>query len=83
MTPRSPPASGSVWDMAEAALVITLKVPRTFSSWMNLKAFGSWGELSRLMTRPIQPVPAQLTAIRRGPFPAAWSTALLAVLRAR
>ncbi len=75
ITPRSPSASGSVPAMADAAIVITWNVPMTFSSWMNLNALGSWGELSRLMTRPTQPVPAQLTATRRFPPSAAWFTA--------
>ena len=61
--------------MAEAALVITLNVPITLRSWMNLKGARSWGEPSRLMTRPTHPVPAQLTAMRRLPPSAAWSTA--------
>ncbi len=34
---------------------------------MNLNALRSCGELSRLMTRPTQPVPAQFTAIRSLP----------------
>ena len=80
MTPRSPFAWGSTLAMAEAALVMTLKVPMTFRFWMNLKGSRSWGEPSRLMTRPTQPVPAQLTAMRRLPPSAAWSTARLAVL---
>ena len=67
MSPRSPSSCGSVRAMAEAALVMTLKVPITFSCWMNSKAPRSWGEPSRLMTRPTQPVPAQFTAIRRLP----------------
>ena len=75
ITPRSPSARGSVTAMAEAALVMTLKVPTTFRSWMNLNALRSCGELSRLMTRPTHPVPAQLTAMRRLPPSAAWSTA--------
>ena len=62
--------------MAEAALVITLKVPMTFRFWMNWKGARSWGDPSRLMTRPTQPVPAQFTAMRRLPPSAAWSTAL-------
>ena len=61
--------------MAEAALVITLKVPMTLRFWMNWNGARSWGEPSRLMTRPTQPVPAQLTAMRRLPPSAAWSTA--------
>ena len=75
MTPRSPSSPGSVAAMAEAALVMTLKVPMTLSRWMNSKAPRSWGEPSRLMTRPTQPVPAQLTAMRKAPPSAAWSTA--------
>ena len=61
--------------MAEAALVITLNVPITFRFWMNWNGARSWGEPSRLITRPTQPVPAQLTAMRRLPPSAAWSTA--------
>ena len=38
MTPRSPSSRGSVTAMAEAARVMTLKVPTTLSSWMNLNA---------------------------------------------
>ena len=76
MTPRSPSAWGSTLAMAEAALVITLKVPITFRVWMNWKGSRSWGEPSRLMTRPTQPVPAQLTAMRRLSPSAAWSTAV-------
>ena len=75
MTPRSPLAWGSTVAMAEAALVMTLNVPMTLRFWMNSKGCRSWGEPSRLMTRPTQPVPAQLTAIRRLPPSAAWSTA--------
>ena len=50
--------------MADAALVMTLNVPTTLRSWMNLNALRSCGELSRLMTRPTHPVPAQFTAMR-------------------
>ena len=35
MSPRSPSSPGSVGAMAEAALVMTLKVPITLSRWMN------------------------------------------------
>ncbi len=38
----------------------------TFRFRMNWKGERSWGEPSRLMTRPTQPVPAQLTAMRSG-----------------
>ena len=62
--------------MADAALVITLNVPMTLRFWMNWNGARSWGEPSRLITRPTQPVPAQLTAMRRLPPSAAWSTAL-------
>ena len=75
MRPRSPSSPGSVWAMAAAARVITLKVPMTLSRWMNSNAFRSCGVPSRSMTRPTQPVPAQFTARRREPPSAAWSTA--------
>ena len=65
MTPRSPFSCGSTVAMTEAALVITLKVPMTFRFWMNWNGARSWGDPSRLMTRPTHPVPAQFTAIRR------------------
>jgi hypothetical protein len=75
MTPRSPSSPSGVLAIAAAAFVITLKVPITFSRWMNSNGARSCGVPSRLMTRPAQPVPAQLTAMRSVPTSAAWSTA--------
>ena len=78
MTPRSPwvpDPSGSVAAMRSAARRITLNVPMRLICTTRAKASRASTTPLPLMTRPGVPTPAQLTAMRIGPSPAATSRA--------
>ena len=66
ITPRSPPAIGSLLLIANEATRITLKVPirLTWITWLNIAR--SCGPV-REMVRPERPMPAQFTTTRGAP----------------
>ena len=61
--------------MAAAASRSTLNVPMRLTLITKLNASKSWGVPSRATTLDTHPTPAQLTAMRNGPWAAASSTA--------